>query len=334
MPPIENQDGEFEYTFPDEESGNKGSKLVKVEDAKPAEKPGKDGGDEGKPEIQVVDDTPKRDRGRKPAKEAPAEVTDEELAEYSEAVQKRIKQFTRGYHDERRRAEAAEREREEAVRFAQHLSEQYKQAQDMLSQGEKVFLEQAKKATEAEINVATRAYKDAYEAGDADALAKAQQLLTSAQVTLDRINNYRPAPVQNKETEVYTPQPTQKPSVPKPDDRALSWQDDNPWFGDDEEMTSFALGVHEKLVKDGVDPRSKEYYERVDARMRKVFPDYFGEPESDPPPQKRAASPVAPATRSTGPKKIRLTQTQVSLAKRMGIPLEEYAKQVAKLENR
>ena len=327
MPTFNDNGEEFEYSFPDDKEAGK---LVAVE--KEADKPKA----EDKPDIEVVDDTPKRDRGRKPAKEAPPEVTDEELAEYSESVQKRIKQFTRGYHDERRRAEAAEREREEAIRYAKQVSEQYNKAQEMLSQGEKVFLEQAKKATEAEITVATRAYKDAYEAGDADALAKAQQQLTSAQVALDRINSYRPpsAPVQNQEKQVYNPQPAHKPEVQKPSQRDLDWQDDNPWFGTDEEMTSFAMGVHEKLVREGVEPSTKEYYERVNTRMRKVFPDYFGEEtQSEPPPQKRAASVVAPATRSTGPKKIRLTSTQVALAKKLGVPLEEYAKQVAKQEN-
>lgn len=341
---IKNDAGEeFDFEFPDDEKGK--GKLVAVED-----KPDTKTGEEGKPRvkagddddgIEIVDDTPRRDRGRKPAKEAPQEVTEEELAQYSEAVQKRIKQFTRGYHDERRRAEAAEREREEAVRYAKQVSEQYNRAQEMLSQGEKVFLEQAKKATEAEITVATRAYKDAYENGDADALAKAQQQLTSAQVALDRINTYRPAqnPVQNQEKQVYNPQPAHKPDVPQPSRRDLAWQDDNPWFGTDEEMTSFAMGVHEKLVREGIEPSTKEYYARVDARMRKVFSDYFeDDSETDPPPpqktEKRAASVVAPATRSTGPKKIRLTSTQVALAKRMGISLEEYAKQVAKLENR
>ena len=330
------EDGMVEYTFPDETDGR--GKYVAVEGDPADGKPNKEPKEDGKPEIEVVDDTPRRDRGRKPAKEAPSEVTDEELAEYSEAVQKRIKQFTRGYHDERRRAEAAEREREEAVRYAKQLGEQYQKAQEMLSQGEKVFLEQAKKATEADIAMATRAYKDAYENGDADALAKAQQQLTSAQVALERINSYRPpaTPVQNQEKQVYNQQPAHKPDVQKPSERDLEWQDENPWFGTDPEMTSFAMGVHEKLVSEGVQPSTKEYYERVNARMRKVFSDYFSDPESDPPPQKqekRAASPVAPATRSTGPKKIRLTSTQVALAKKLGVPLEEYAKQVAKQEN-
>lgn len=337
MPTVNNSSGEeFEYTFPDEKEKGK---LVALEGDPPDGKPNKEDKDDGKPEIEVVDDTPKRDRGRKPAKEAPAEVTDEELAEYSEAVQKRIKQFTRGYHDERRRAEAAEREREEAVRYAKQVADQYQKAQEMLSQGEKVFLEQAKKATEADIAIATRAYKDAYENGDADGLAKAQQQLTSAQVALERINSYRPpaAPVQNQEKQVYNPQPAHNPEVPKPSERDFEWQDDNPWFGKDPEMTSFAMGVHEKLVSEGINPGTKEYYARVDARMRKVFSDYFGESESDSPPpkqEKRAASPVAPATRSTGPKKIRLTSTQVALAKRLGISVEQYAKQVAELENR
>lgn len=315
------QDGMVEFIFPDEKEPK--GKVVALEA-------------EAKPEVEIVDDAPAKDRGRKPAKEAPTEVTEEELAQYSEAVQKRIKQFTRGYHDERRRAEAAEREREEAIRYAQSASEQNKQLRDQLTQGEKLFLDQAKKATEAEIAKAEQDYQNAYESGDAKAITAAQKQLTSAQVTLDRIVNYRP-PVQTERDGVYKEQPVQKTvDVPKPDKKAAEWQDDNPWFGDDPEMTSFALGVHEKLVGEGIDPRTEKYYERVNARMRQVFPDYFGEStaEIDPPPQKRAASPVAPATRSTGPQKIRLTQTQVSIAKRLGLTLEQYAKQVAKLENR
>lgn len=328
------EDGLLEFSFPDEqEHGNKGTKHVVPEGEK------KEADGEGKPKIEVQDDTPARDRGRKPAKRAPEEVTDEELAQYSESVQKRIKEFTRGYHDQRRAREAAEREREETLRYAQSIMEQNKQLSAQLSQGEKLFLEQAKKTAEAEVSAAEREYQDAYEAGDAQKLTAAQRKLTGAQVTLDRVTNYRPQvpaqPVQNSQDGYNAPQqPTQKFV---PDRRAAEWQKENPWFGEDEEMTSFALGVHEKLVKEGVSPLTEEYYERVNARMRKVFPDQFEDTDSDPPPpktEKRAASPVAPATRSTGPKKIRLTQTQVAIAKRLGVSVEQYAKQVAALENR
>lgn len=285
--------------------------------------------------VEIVADTPEKDRGRKPAKTKPADPTEEELAEYSEKVQKRIREFTRGYHDERRAREAAEREREEAIRYARTVAEHAKQLQQQLSQGEKLFIEQAKKATEAELAAAERDYKTAYEAGDANAIAAAQKKMTAAQVTLDRIVNYRP-PVQTTGNDVYNPQPTHNPTpqVPKPDDRSLRWQRENPWFGQDEEMTSFAMGVHEKLVREGVDPRTEEYYERINARMRQKFPENFDDADP-PPPARRAASPVAPATRGTAsPKKIRLTQTQVALAKKLGIPLEQYARQVAALENR
>lgn len=319
------KDGLVEFEFPDEKEAK--GKVVAVETT----------GDTEKPVIEVVDDVPAKDRGRKPAKEAPGEVTDEELAQYSESVQKRIKQFTHGYHDQRRRAEAAEREREEAIRYAQQVAEQNKTLQGQLSQGEKIFLEQARKATEAEIAAAERDFQAAYESGDAKAISAAQKQLNAAQITLDRINNYRPpaAPVQNRENGVQIEQTAHKPVVPKPSQRDLDWQEENPWFGEDEEMTSFAMGLHEKLVnRERVDPRSDEYYERINARMRQVFPEYFGGNQSDPPPQKRAAPVVAPATRSTGPKKIKLTATQVAIAKRLNVSLEEYAKQVAALENR
>ena len=175
--------------------------------------------------------------------------------------------------------------------------------------------------------------KAAYEAGDADALAEAQEALTSAKIRADKLASYKPAPLQTEQNEVKQ-QPVSNNPAPERvvDQKAVAWQEQNPWFGSDDEMTSFALGLHQKLVKEGVDPRSEDYYERINTRMRQVFKDYFDDGIEDEPvekkPQKKA-NVVAPATRSTAPKKIVLTQTQVALAKRLGVPLEEYAKQVA-----
>ena len=176
---------------------------------------------------------------------------------------------------------------------------------------------------------AKRRFKEAYDAGDAEALAEAQEALTAAKIKSDRIANFKPTPLQEEEKRVET-QPTVQ--APQADTKALAWQDQNRWFGNDEEMTSFALGLHQKLVKSGVDPRSDEYYERIDSRMRQVFPDAFDSSEDSEKverPTRAKASVVAPATRSTSSKKITLTQTQVNIAKRLGVPLELYAKKVA-----
>src|SRR5210317_168304 len=281
-------------------------------------------------EVEVVDDTPKADRNRKPA-EPPAEVTDEELAEYSDKVQNRIRHFSKGYHDERRAKEAALRERQELERVAQQLVEENKRLQQNTSKSQTALLEQAKRNVAGEMILAKRAYKQAYEAGDADKLVEAQEKLTNAKIKADRLDNLRTEPLQSEETEVQTQQ-IEEQSAPAPivDERANDWAASNTWFGQDDEMTSFALGLHNKLVKEGINPQTEEYYERIDSRMRQVFPDQFedvGEIEAERP--KRKANVVAPATRSTAPKKIRLTQTQVAVAKRLGLTPEQYAKQVA-----
>jgi len=273
-------------------------------------------------EIEVVDDTPPEDRGRKPGP-PPEEVSDDELAKYSEDVQKRIKKFTKGYHDERRAKEQAFREREEALRVAQAVLEENKKLKGSLGVNQQIIVEQAKKSVVSELEDAKRKYKAAYEAGDADALVEAQEALTSVKMRADRLEFSRPPPLQREENAVQMPQP----APVQVDQQASEWQKQNPWFGSDDEMTAFALGLHQKLVKQGIDPKSNDYYEKINSRMRQVFPDEFGEEESPKP--KAKANVVAPATRSTAPRKIVLTASQQAIAKRLGVPLELYAKQVA-----
>jgi hypothetical protein len=277
---------------------------------------------EGEAEIEVVDDTPEVDRNRAPMKEPPAEVTDEELSQYSEGVKKRIQHFSKGYHEERRAKEAALREREEAVRLAQQLMEENKKLQSNHGQAQQALIDQAKKVVANELEAAKRQYKQAYEAGDADKLMEAQEALTAAKIKAEKVNNFKPA-VQPEKT-VVQPTPQQATSAPV-DPKARAWQQANPWFGVDDEMTAVAVTVHRKLVESGVDPTSDTYYEKINSRVRQLFPDAFPSDK----PAKRASTNVAPATRSTAPKKIVLTQSQVSLAKRLGLPLEVYAKQVA-----
>ena len=275
---------------------------------------------EGEPEIEVVDDTPEEDRGRKPMKEAPAEVTDDELAQYSEGVKKRIQHFSKGYHEERRAKEAALREREEAVRLAQNLVEENKRLQGSLGQGQQALLEQAKKVVQNELDQAKQRLKAAHEAFDTDAIVEAQEALASAKYKAERVNNFKPA-VAQPQNNVVQPAPRPEQTV-RVDSKAKAWQDANSWFGADKEMTALALAVHQDLVESGEDTNSDEYYEKINARVRKRFPEAFTS-------EKRKSSVVAPATRSTAPRKIVLTQSQVQIAKRLGVPLEAYAKQVA-----
>ena len=305
-----------EFEFPDEVEVNarKGGKVVAPEsDA---------------PEIEVVDDTPPEDRGRKPMTEPPKEVTDDELSKYDESVQKRIKHFTKGYHDERRAKESAEREREEALRFAQSLAEENKKLKGSVNQNQTALLEQAKKVVANELETAKRQYKEAYEAGDSDALVNAQEALTTAKMKAEKVNNFRPTPLQVEKTDV---QPAYQPQPAAPvDEKLLAWQDQNQWFGSNKRMTAYALGLHEDLVGEGIPAGSEEYYKRINTDMRERFADQFGADEpADAKPQRTKSNVVAPATRSTAPRKIVLTQTQVNLAKRLGVPLELYARKVA-----
>jgi len=305
-----------EFEFPDEveENARKGGKVVA-----PAE---------DKPEIEVVDDTPEEDRGRKPMTDPPKEVTDEELSKYDESVQKRIKHFTKGYHDERRAKESAQREKDEALRFAHAMADENQKLKGSVNQNQTALLEQAKKVVASELADAKRQYKTAYESGDSDALVEAQAALTSAKLKEDRVNNFRPAPLQVEKTTVQT---TQQPQQAAPvDDKLLAWQDKNQWFGANKRMTAYALGLHEDLVGEGIPAGSDEYYRRINTDMRERFSEQFGSDDSvDAKPQRTKSNIVAPATRSTAPRKIVLTQTQVNLAKRLGVPLELYARKVA-----
>ena len=277
-------------------------------------------------DVEVVDDTPEPDRGRKPMTEPPKEFADDELAKYDESVRKRIQHFTKGYHEERRAKEAALREREEALKVAQTIVEENKKLKGSLGQNQAFAIDNMKKLAANELETAKKQYKEAYEAGDADALVDAQEAITTAKLKAERANNFKP-PVQEEKSSVKD-EPTTPVAAP-PDYRAQEWQRKNTWFGNDEEMTSFALGLHTKLVNSGVDPKSDEYYDRLNSRLRQVFPESFEseKPVDAPPP--RSKSNVAPATRSTAPKKIVLTQTQVNIAKKLGVPLELYARKVA-----
>ena len=255
---------------------------------------------------------------------SPEDVTDDELEDYSDKVRKRIQHFSKGYHDERRAKEEAHRQSQELERVTQQLMEENKKLKGNVNKNQTALLEQAKKNASIESDNAKRAYKEAYESGDSDAVLDAQDKLTNAKLKSERLANFKLPPLQETETPVQKEVEQLAPAV-KVDERAADWQKTNSWFGDDDEMTSLALGLHNKLVKQGVSPQSDEYYESIDTRMRQVFPDNFEDAE----PKRKKTQVVAPATRSTSPRKVTLTRTQVQIAKRLGLTPEQYAKQVA-----
>ena len=289
--------------------------------------------EDNKPEIEVEDDTPEADRGREPM---PKEIVDEleadELEEYSEKVKVRLKQMKKVWHDERREKERVLREQQEALAAAQRLLEENRQLKSTLSNGEVNLLNSYKQSAAYEAEAAKRAYREAYESGDADKLVEAQEKLNQAQYKLQQLNSYRPtlqAPVPEVQTQIQTPQ------VPRPDTKTMAWQERNNWYGSDPEMTASALGLHQKLVNErgpqyaGTD----EYWTAIDKTMRRRFPDYFGEEAAPTRETKPAAPVVAPASRSRSPKKIVLKQSQIAIAKKLGLTPEQYARELMKMEN-
>jgi hypothetical protein len=286
-------------------------------------------------EIEIEDDTPADDRGRAPMpKELVQELEKDELEAYDEGVKNKLKQMRKVWHDERREKEAALREQQEALTFAKKLLDENKRIKEILSQGEKEYVNVTQNAASLEIEAAKRAYKEAYEAGDADKLVEAQQALQAANLKLMQAKSFKLPPLQEEEFPVQIPQQQIAPQVPTPDSRALSWQQRNPWFGQDDEMTAAALGLHQKLVRNGVEAGSDEYYASLDKTMRKRFPEIFEEPEERPRADARGkpSTVVAPAVRSTSSNKIKLRASQVQLAKKLGLTPEQYAQAQIKLE--
>jgi hypothetical protein len=298
-----------EYKFPDEQDQNNELDI----------------------EVEIEDDTPEEDRGRQPM---PKEIVDDldrdELEEYDEGVKQKLKQLKKVWHDERRAKEQLAREQEEALAVARRLYEENQKLRSAYSTGEKEYISTAQTNAQMEMDAARRAYREAYESGDTDGVIAAQEKMNLAQLKVLRAENLKETPLQEPEDIVQQrreERPVQ-PQAVQPDRKAQAWQERHSWFGKDEEMTAAALGLHQKLVNSGVEVGSDEYYSTLDKTMRTRFSEHFGEPKAKP------RTVVAPATRSTSSNKIRLTQSQVQIAKKFGLTPEVYAREVLKLENK
>ena len=290
-------------------------------------------------EVEEVDDTPPEDRGKDPLPEDMVEKLETDtLEDYSERVKQRMAQLKKVWHDERRAKEQAAREKEEAVNYAQKVLGENQQLRTTLSSGEEDYLKTLQEKYTSDLLVAKRDYREAYDSGDTEKIIEAQAAMNEAQYKVSSAQNIRPQykyDRQQDENSVQRNLESLQPKAPAPDSRATEWQEKNQWFGKDEEMTSLALGVHEKLVRSGIDPTSDVYYHRIDETMQKRFPENFGETslEEVKPSQRKPSNVVAPATRSTAPKKVRLSKTQVAFAKKLKLTPEQYAKEMIKLEN-
>ena len=296
-----------------------------------------------KPEvdIEIEDDTPVEDRGKTPMPKALVdELEADELEEYSDKVKTRLKQMKKVWHDERREKEAARREQQEAVELTRRVVEENRRLKSNLHRGEQMLVDTSKNSVEMEMAAAKRAYKEAYEAGDSDKVVEAQEKMTEANYRLQQLKSYKPT-LQAPEPEVELPQTVQQ--APVLDAKTRAWQERNMWWGNDDEMTASALGLHQKLIKQNGDKfvGTDDYWRSVDETMRRRFPEYFGEQEQPADGggkpvtrnETKPATVVAPASRSTSSKKIVLKQSQVLLAKKLGLTPEQYAREMRKLEN-
>ena len=283
-------------------------------------------------EVEVVEDTPEEEKPRLAEDREPEVPSDDEIDKYSAGVQKRINKLKFEAQEQERQKLEAHKLQEEALRYAQQIKAENEKLKQSLDQGEATLIDQAKGRITAELDKAKTAYKAAYESGDPDALLAAQEQLSAMQNEQYRVNTYKPQPRVQAEP---TPQPQyaqQTPQIPRPDDRALNWAKNNEWFETDSEMTGYAYGLHEKLVKSGIDPRTEQYYNEIDSAVRRVFPDRFDDGQvEEPAPQRQNGSVVAAPSKSTKkPRTVRLSSTQASLAKRLGLSNEQYAAQLLK----
>jgi len=289
-------------------------------------------------EIDIDDDTPEEDRGREPMpKEIVSKLdSDDEFEQYDETVKEKLKQLKKVWHDERREKEAAYREHQEAVVLARQLLDENQRLKGAYQTGEKEYITTVQEAATHEVEAAKRSYRDAYESGDTDGIINAQERLNLAQMKLMRAASLKETPLQNDEDVVQQLQQHLQPRAvaPQPDERAVAWQRKNSWFGQDQEMTAAALGLHEKLRTQGVVVGSDEYYDALDRTMRKRFGEYFDDSDSKSQSKGKHTTVVAPATRSTSSNRVTLKQSQLQLAKKLGLTPEQYAKELIRLENR
>ena len=328
--PQDNEFGMQEFKFPHELEEEKNLSVSAEED---------------KIEIEIDDDTPEQDRGVTPMpKEIVQKLEEDELDKYSAEAKEKLSQLKKVWHDERREKEAALREQQEAINVAKRLLEENKKLKQAYSTGEKTYIETVQGAAELELEVAKRSYKEALETGDSDRIVEAQSKLNAAAIKSDKVKDFRPSALQEEENEVQIPQMQEKPVTP--DAKTQEWTEKNPWFGSKKPMTAYALGLHEELIDEygknfvGTD----QYFQRIDKEMRKVFSEYFDtsepqtkvevEEESKPSPKSKPSTVVAPATRSTSSKQIRLKPSQIALARKLGLSPEQYARELIKMEAR
>jgi hypothetical protein len=295
---------------------------------------------EQKIEIEIENDIPEEDRVNAAPlpREIAQDVENDDLEAYSQEAKERLLQMKKLMHDERRLKDEAMREHKEAIRVANLVIEENKRLKGRLSDGEKVYVHTAKESITRELEMAKRELKEAYESGDSDRMTDAQERLTEVKFKSQEMERYRP---QYEENALQSEQDNVKISTPQSqpqrmDSKTQAWLDKNKWYGEDDDMTFLASGIHRRLEREGVPLGSDHYWNVIDTEVRKRFPEKFEEvPEvrASEKSEKKPSTVVASATRSTSSKKVKLTQTQLALAKKFNLSPEQYAMELTKLES-
>ena len=273
---------------------------------------------EQQPEVTVEEESEETE-------EQPQAANEDELQEYSKNVQQRISKLTKKYRDE-------EAQRLAAVEFAEAVKKQNDELKQRLNALDQSYTSEFGTRVDSQIESAKQAYQKAYDDGDAEAMFEAQKNLSK--LALDQAQLEQAKKRQEKAEQVAETQPAAQPqqsSPQPPDPKAEAWAQKNEWFGADQTMTYAAFGVHRQLIEDeGFDPQSDEYYNELDNRMRKEFPHKFAAPtKGDTGPRVASAESTASRSKSTkGRRTVKLTPSQIAIAKRLNVPLEEYAKYV------
>jgi len=280
-------------------------------------------------EVELPEDnSSQEEREEVVAEETKAPDSDDEMEQYSESVQKRINRLTKKMRE-------AERQREEALRYAQNVQTEAEKIRERMKSLDQGYMTEYGNRIQLEQQQAESELRRAVEIGDPEATVQAQKRLTDLAIAANgyaqaqRQAEARAAQYQQPAGQQYQAQP-QAPQQQRPDPKAEQWAEKNSWFGQDEAMTFAAFGIHKKLVEDeGFDPQSDDYYNELDSRIKREFPHKFGESTGA---SRRPAQTVAGVSRSNAAgrsgKRVKLSQTQVAIAKKLGVPLEEYAKYV------
>lgn len=279
-------------------------------------------------QVEVVDDTPPEDKNRPRRTGQPDIPDDDEVAQYSDKVKKRISKLKYEFHEERRRAEELERQQTALADFAKRVREENLHLKKALQSGQTIIADQMQVRVESEFENAKRRLREAVELGDIDKQVDAQKDIAKLTVEAEKVRSFRPVDIQEPEPEPE-PRYVQQTPPPQPDEKTVAWARKNTWFGRDREMTDFARHVHDRLVVfDRVDPKSDEYWNRLDGELRKRYP-HIAEDADDQdsrPPQQKQSVVVAPVKRnSTPPRKVQLSASEVAIAKRLGLTIEQYA---------